>query len=106
MLVDAWHFTESDDTWTDLEALPLDELAYVQFDDHPPRESDDLLQETLMRRAMPGDGRFELERFCEIVKTKGYTGPISCEILSAETRAMDVGAFARRVFETTAPYWR
>lgn len=105
VLVDTWHFTESGDTWADLEALPLESLAYVQFDDHPPRESDDLVQETLMRRVMPGEGRFELERFVAVVKAKGYAGPVSCEILSAETRAMDPVAFAARVFETTAPYW-
>ena len=105
VLVDTWHFTESADTWADLEALPLESLAYVQFDDHPPRESDDLVQETLMRRVMPGEGRFELERFVAAVRAKGYAGPVSCEILSAATRVMDPGEFATRVFETTAPYW-
>ncbi len=105
VLVDTWHFTESADTWADLEALPLEELAYVQFDDHPARESEDLVEETLMRRVMPGEGRFELERFVSVVKAKGYKGPISCEILSAETRAMDLGEFAERVFETTSRYW-
>jgi len=106
VLVDTWHFTESGDTWEELEAIPLDEIAYVQFDDHPAFESDDLVRETIMRRVMPGEGRFELERFCAVLKAKGYAAPVSCEILSAETRGMDLGAFARRVFETTAPYWR
>ncbi|MCR9095618.1 MAG: sugar phosphate isomerase/epimerase [bacterium] len=106
VLVDTWHFTVSDDTWEELEAIPLDEIAYVQFDDHPEFESDDLVQETIMRRVMPGEGRFELERFCAVLEAKGYTAPVSCEVLSLETRAMDLDAFARRVFETTAPYWR
>lgn len=106
VLVDSWHFTESADTWADLEGLPLEEIAYVQFDDHPPLESDDLVEETLMRRVMPGEGRFELERFCEVLKAKGYAAPVSCEVLSADTRRMPVEAFARRVFDTSAPFWR
>jgi sugar phosphate isomerase/epimerase len=105
VLVDSWHFTHSDDTWADLEALPLGELAYVQFDDHPALESEDLVQETLMRRAMPGEGVFELERFCEVLRGKGYDGVVSCEILSSETRTMDLGAFASRVYETSRRYW-
>ena len=106
VLVDTWHFTESGDTWEELEALPLEEIAYVQFDDHPEIEGDDLVFETIQRRVMPGEGRFELDRFCSLMKAKGYAAPVSCEILSAETRAMDLDSFARRVFETTAPYWR
>lgn len=105
VLVDTWHFTESDDTWEELEALPIEELAYVQFDDHPPLESEDLVQETLMRRVMPGEGRFELARFCDVFVRKGYTAPVSCEVLSAETRAMPIAEFARRLFDATAPYW-
>ncbi len=106
VLVDTWHFTLGKDTWAELDALPLDEIAYVQFDDHPPLETDDLMNETLMRRALPGEGVFELERFCGVMKSKGYAAPVSCEILSAEMREMDLDRFAQRVFETTAPFWR
>ena len=105
VLVDTWHFTHSGDTWEDLEALPLDEIAYLQFDDHPALESEDLVQETLMRRAMPGEGVFELERFGDVLRAKGYTGVVSCEILSAETRGMDLEAFAKRVYDTSKVYW-
>jgi sugar phosphate isomerase/epimerase len=105
VLVDTWHFTHSEDSWADLEELPLDELAYVQFDDHPALESDDLVDETLMRRAMPGEGVFELERFCDVIRQKGFGGVVSCEILSKETRTMDLDLFATRVHETSRRYW-
>ena len=70
-----------------------------------PTEAEDLVQETLMRRAMPGEGIFELERFGEVLRAKGYTGVVSCEILSAETRGMDLEAFAKRVYDTSKAYW-
>ncbi len=110
VLVDTWHFSLGRDTWADLEALPLEEIAYIQFDDHPVLassvEGDALIEETLMRREMPGEGSFELERFCALVKGKGYSGPVSCEILSAATRTMDLEDFARRVFDSSVPFWR
>ncbi len=105
VLVDTWHFTHSSDTWEDLETLPLEEISYLQFDDHPELESDDLVMETLMRRAMPGEGVFELDRFCEVLREKGYDGVVSCEILSASTRGMELEAFATRVYETSKHYW-
>jgi len=105
VLVDTWHFTHSADTWEDLEALPLDEISYLQFDDHPELESDDLVMETLMRRAMPGEGVFELDRFCEVLRDKGFAGVVSCEILSSATRGMELEAFAARVYDTSKHYW-
>ena len=105
MLVDTWHFTFGDDTWEILDALPLEELAYVQFDDHPPLASDDLVAETLGRRVMPGEGHFELERFCDAIRAKGYTGAVSCEILSDATRSMDRLAFAQQVYTTSRKFW-
>ena len=105
VLVDSWHFTHSADTWDDLEALPLEQLSYLQFNDHPALESDDLVMETLMRRAMPGEGVFELDRFGEVLRKKGFDGVVSCEVLSAETRGMELEAFAQRVYETSKHYW-
>ncbi len=103
--LDVWHFTHSGDTWDQLEDLTLEEIAYVQFDDHPPLESTDLAAETVSRRALPGEGCFELDRFCQRVRAKGYTAPVSCEILSDATRGMDPHLFARQVFETSRRFW-
>lgn len=105
IIVDSWHFFFSDDSWEDLAALPVEEIAYVQFDDHPALESDDLVAETVGRRVMPGEGSFELDRFCEMIRAKGFDGVVSCEILSNETRHMDLGEFARRVHSSCRAYW-
>jgi sugar phosphate isomerase/epimerase len=105
VLVDTWHFAFSDDTWEILEALPLEEISYIQFDDHPKLESDDLVDETLRRRLMPGEGHFELTRFCDTIRAKGYDRPVSCEILSDATRHMDRLEFARQVHDSSRPYW-
>jgi sugar phosphate isomerase/epimerase len=105
VIVDTWHFFFSDDTWEGLAALPLDEIAYIQFDDHPERVSDDLVAETVGRRVMPGSGTFELDRFCDLIRAKGFDGVVSCEILSDATRHMDLDEFARQVHESCVRYW-
>ncbi|MBW2498017.1 MAG: sugar phosphate isomerase/epimerase [Deltaproteobacteria bacterium] len=105
IVVDCWHFFYGPDEWSDLEGLSLDELAYPQFDDAPPLGSDDLMFETTQRRLLPGDGSFDLERYCRILIEKGYDGPVSVEILSAEMRSWSPEDFARGVFESSSSYW-
>ncbi len=106
VLVDTWHWTHGPSTLGDLEELPLAEIAYVQFDDHPALASDDLLQETISRRALPGDGIFELRSFADAMKRKGYQAPVSVEILSEAMRSWPKDAFAKRVYESAIRYWR
>lgn len=103
--LDVWHFSHGPDDWPDLEALPLAELAYVQFSDHPPLETD-LNTETLQRRVLPGEGVLELDRFVAAVKRKGYTGPVAAEVISAELRKLSPAESARRIYAATARYWR
>ncbi len=105
MLVDTWHWTHGPSTLADLEALPLAEIAYVQFDDHPPLASDDLLRETISRRALPGDGEFALAEFAQAVCAKGYRAPVSVEILNDEMRAWPKDVFAKRVYEAAIRFW-
>jgi sugar phosphate isomerase/epimerase len=103
--VDTWHFFRGPDTWADLEALPAADLAYVQFNDALPLASDDLMSETLQRRTLPGDGEFELTRFCEIIRNKGYKGPVAIEIMSATLRAEGAQEYARKTQAAARPYW-
>ena len=103
--VDTWHFFRGPDTWTELEALPAADLAYVQFNDALPLASSDLMSETLQRRTLPGEGEFELSRFCEIICAKGYAGPVAIEIMSAPLRAEGPHAYARKCEAAARPYW-
>jgi sugar phosphate isomerase/epimerase len=105
MLVDTWHFTHGPSTFEELASLAPDEIAYVQFDDHPPLASDDLFQETCTRRALPGAGTFELARFAGALRGNGYRGPVSVEVINDEMRAWPPETFARRAFEAAAPFW-
>jgi sugar phosphate isomerase/epimerase len=63
------------------------------------------MRETLQRRTLPGDGEFDLTRFCDIVRAKGYDGPVAIEIMSAPLRAEGPGAFARKAESAARRYW-
>jgi sugar phosphate isomerase/epimerase len=105
ILFDTWHHFRGPDTDAELEAAPLDLVAYVQFDDALPMQSDDLVEETMHRRTFPGEGEFDLERYCALMRDKGFDGVVSVEILNAEWRDGDLAEFARRVYESAARYW-
>jgi sugar phosphate isomerase/epimerase len=105
LLVDSWHAHHGPTTWQDLASLATDELAYLQFDDHPPLASDDLLAETIDRRALPGEGALELGRFAQLFRDKGYAAAVSVEVLNREMRAWPRDVFAQRVHDAARRFW-
>lgn len=106
LLIDSWHFCFGPSTWDDLAAVSGDDIAYVQFTDALAPESDRLIRETLHRRALPGDGVLELDRFATTLLERGWDGTVSVEVLSANLRILPVDVITRRLHDTVAPYWR
>ena len=106
VMIDSWHFFRGDSSWEQLDRVPLDRIAYVQFCDAPPPVSDNGMHETMHRRAMPGDGTFELDRFASTLLDRGWAGLVSVEVLSAELHELGVPEFARMAYRSTARYWR
>lgn len=105
LMVDSFHFFRGQSTWEELESLPLDALGYVQFDDALPAVSDDVMFETMERRAMPGEGEFDLRRFSGTLVRRGWSGWVSVEVLSTEMRRLEPEEFARRAHWSSSPYW-
>ena len=64
-----------------------------------------MIRESLHRRALPGDGILELDRFATTLREMGYDGIVSVEVLSAELRELPVDVLVRRLHDTSAPYW-
>lgn len=105
LLIDTWHFSLGPSTWEDLEAVPADKIAYIQFNDVLEPLSDDLMTETMDRRALPGDGTVDLDRFATTIRTNGFTGYVSVEVLSTDLRTLPLPEFLRRAVDATDPYW-
>jgi sugar phosphate isomerase/epimerase len=106
LMIDSWHFGFSENTWEDLVAVPLDDIAYLQFTDAlEPEYRDRMIRESLHRRALPGDGILELHRFADAFLDRGWDGMVSVEVLSAELREQPVDVLIGRLYATTARYW-
>jgi sugar phosphate isomerase/epimerase len=105
LLIDSWHFCLGDSTWEDLAEVPLEQIAYVQFDDALAPVSDNRMRETMNRRAMPGGGILELDRFATTLLDRGWDGLVSVEVLSSELRELPVPDFARLAHAAAARYW-
>ena len=106
LMIDSWHFGFSDNTWDDLAAVPLDDIAYLQFTDaREPEYRERMIRESLHRRALPGDGILELRRFADAFLDRGWDGTVSVEVLSAELRELPVDVLVGRLYATTARYW-
>jgi len=105
VVIDTWHFGFGDSTFDDLAAVPLEQIAYVQFTDALEPISDRPGRETMNRRALPGDGILDLERFAATLLGRGWNGLVSVEVLSDELRERPVSEVARLLHDSTARYW-
>ena len=108
ILFDTWHHFRGPDTDADLDAAPVELIAYVQFDDAQPMIGDDLVEETIHRRTFPGDGEFDLAGYCRRITAKGWDGVVSVEILVARWRDGSSGSlhqFAQRAYTSSARFW-
>ena len=59
----------------------------------------------MTRRALPGAGILELDRFARTMRDRGWEGVVSMQVLSDELRALPVDEYARRVHDAALPYW-
>ena len=104
--LDTWHFFEGAEDWPDLERLAPEDIVHLQFSDHGPlRQPVDLIDEMMHRRVLPGLGQFDLPRFFEIVRAKGYHGRAGAEILSEEWRSVGPEEFATAVHAQASRFW-
>jgi sugar phosphate isomerase/epimerase len=103
VIVDTWHFFHGGDSWPELAALPVDELAMVQFSDGLPAGDDRYA--TMNRRAVPGAGELDLAEFTKTVRARGFDGLVSLEVLSEADRGHSVERFARDCYEGSLRYW-
>lgn len=116
-LIDVWHHERGPDTWDDLATVPLEAIAYLEFDDAlppqanaagaaaGPRAAIDWATETLSRRTFPGEGELELPRFATWATQIDYAGIVSVEVLSAPWRRRSFIEFATRAYVASRRYW-
>ena len=69
-----------------------------------PQQAFDMV-EAMTRRALPGEGVLELDRFVAALRDRGWDGVVSAQVLSDDLRQLPIDEYATRVHEATARYW-
>lgn len=106
LVVDSWNFCVGPSTWTDLEQIPLEAVAYVQFADALTIVGTPDLDDAMRRRMLPGEGSLDLGRFVGTLRDRGWDGIVSMQVLSDELRATALDDYARRVYAAAVEFWR
>jgi sugar phosphate isomerase/epimerase len=105
LLVDTWHFFSSGAPWSLLRSLDCGRIALVHVNDAPAPAGYDVVHESRHRRLPPGAGTFPLAEFVTVMKTVGYDGPISGEVLSARLRRLRPADAAREIMDGLREHW-
>jgi sugar phosphate isomerase/epimerase len=106
LAIDTWHMAKLGIAPEDLRQIPSQYLMWVELSDGQLQNMDDLIDETVNHRRLPGEGEFELPAFVEVCQELGYEGPWGVEVLSAELRSLPIEEEFQRAYETTAAQFR
>ncbi len=100
--IDTWHMSKLGIQPDDLRRIPLEYLSWVELSDGRREDMDDLIDETVNHRALPGEGELDLSGYIKACSEHGYEGPWGVEVLSDELRNNPIDVIFRRAYETTA----
>jgi sugar phosphate isomerase/epimerase len=100
--IDTWHMSKLGIAPDDLRRIPLEYLSWVELSDGRLVDMDDLIDETVNHRNLPGEGELDLHAYVEACRDHGYVGPWGVEVLSDELRSNPIDVIFRRAYETTA----
>ena len=100
--IDTWHMSKLGIAPEELRKIPIEYLSWVELSDGMREDMDDLIQETVNFRRLPGEGEFDLRGYVEVCRDHGYAEPWGVEVLSDELRNQPMDVIFRRAYTTTA----
>jgi sugar phosphate isomerase/epimerase len=102
LAIDTWHMGKLGIEPDDLKRIPLESLTWVELSDGQRQDMDDLVDETVNHRRLPGEGEFDIPAYVEVCQTIGYDGPWGVEVLSEALRSLPIEEEFQRAYDTTA----
>lgn len=101
ILIDSWHYFRGAADPAQLQAIPADHFVAIQFDDADAVRVGGWMEDTTLRRRLPGEGAFDLIGFVRMLDMLGVRAPISVEIISTEHQARELPVAAQLAYDTT-----
>jgi sugar phosphate isomerase/epimerase len=97
IMFDSWHHFRSGVDDALLATLPGEKVIAIQLNDAPRQAEDNIVEETMLRRLMPGAGDIALPAIIRSLDTSGCTAPLGIEIFSAELQKLSPIEIGRTV---------
>lgn len=94
LLLDIWHLARGGQDYANISRIPARYIQHIEIDDADRDVVGTLLEDTLDRRRLCGEGVLDVSAFLRAVQASGYSGPYGVEIISHEQRqrSLDVAA--------------
>ena len=96
VMLDTWHHFRSGADAHRLREIPAERIFAVQLSDAPGQAEDDLVEETLRRRLLPGEGDIDLVEVVDTLDQIGATAPLGVEVFSDELLLLSPREAAQR----------
>ncbi|HEY7398604.1 MAG TPA: sugar phosphate isomerase/epimerase [Gaiellaceae bacterium] len=106
LAIDTWHMAKLGITPDDLRRIPRSRLGWVELSDGFYENMDDLVDETVNHRRLPGEGEFPIPEYVAACRDVGYAGPWGVEVLSEELRNLPIEQIFDRAYDTTSSQLR
>jgi sugar phosphate isomerase/epimerase len=106
LAIDTWHMAKLGIAPDELKRIPLEYLSWVELSDGRREDMDDLVDETVNHRRLPGEGELDVAAYVEACREHGYPGPWGVEVLSEELRNLPMDEIFTRAYETTSAQFR
>ena len=105
VVVDFWHFYASGATPQDVAAMDKEIIFGVHFGDgRVPQNPQEPWDETVLRDCIPGEGEIDLRAWSEAVKSTGYNGAWSIELISPRLWERDPALLTKDLLSSIKKY--
>jgi len=107
LLLDIWHMVRGGIDFSEIAKVPSQFIKGIELDDASAVIEGTLLDDTVFRRKLCGEGTFDIPGFIEAVQNAGYKGEwYGVELISTELRKLPLEDMAIRAFDTTMQQFR
>lgn len=97
IMFDCWHHHRGGGTAAELLELPGEQLFAVQLDDALPEPMDNVIDETLNHRLLPGEGCIDLVQMVKNIESIGANVTYDVEVFNTPLRSFNAAQRAQRL---------
>ena len=102
LVLDIWHFARGGIAFSDISFIPSELIFYVEIDDAAAQQEGTLLEDTIHRRRLCGEGDLDVPAFLRCILATGYRGPFGVEIIAAAQRSRSLKQAAQKSRDAAA----